>query len=220
MRHRLAKASLLLALAARPPGPPPAAPPPAARPLAAALREAIDAVVERSSLADARVGICVVSLDTGATLYAHDADVLLNPASNVKLFTAAAALARLGPEYRFETEAWLDAARAGRRRRRAPSTCAARATRRSPPSGSGRWPATCSTSACAGSGDLVLDDGWFDAERIGPGFDQETRRQEPTWRRPARSRSTSTPWRCTWPRATGPARRGGSSWSPTRPTSR
>lgn len=169
MRHRLAYAALLLALALPARGAPPAAP---GGPPPAALREAIDAVVERSALAGARAGICVVSLDTGATLYARDADTLLNPASNVKLFTSAAALARLGPEYRFETEAWLDAAglRGG-----SPRALYLR----------GKGDPTLTTErlwVLAGDlqhlglkrvGDLVLDESWFDAERIGPGFDQE-----------------------------------------------
>ena len=44
------------------------------------------------------------SLDDGTVVFGADADALLNPASNVKLVTAAAALARLGVEYRFDTE--------------------------------------------------------------------------------------------------------------------
>ncbi|MDQ1277903.1 MAG: hypothetical protein QG555_945 [Thermodesulfobacteriota bacterium] len=40
---------------------------------------------------------------TGETLYAYNADQLFGPASVIKLFTAAAALDRLGPDYRFRT---------------------------------------------------------------------------------------------------------------------
>ena len=46
----------------------------------------------------------MLSLDSGELVYARDPDALLNPASNVKLFTSAAVLSRLGPEFRFETE--------------------------------------------------------------------------------------------------------------------
>jgi D-alanyl-D-alanine carboxypeptidase/D-alanyl-D-alanine-endopeptidase (penicillin-binding protein 4) len=168
--HLLALISLLLPLA------PPAlwAPPAAAGgPPPAALREAIDGLVERSALSGARVGICVVSLDTGATLYARDADALLNPASNVKLFTAAAALAKFGPEYRFETEAWLDAAGLGGGSPRAlylrgkgdPTLTTERL-----------WvlAADLQHLGLRRVGDLVLDESWFDTERIGPGFDQES----------------------------------------------
>ena len=48
-------------------------------------------------------GIEVVSLKDGRTLYAQNADKLFTPASNTKLFTTAAALALIGPDYRFKT---------------------------------------------------------------------------------------------------------------------
>ncbi len=48
-------------------------------------------------------GIEVVSLATGETLYAQNSDKLFTPASNTKLFTTAAALALIGPDYKFRT---------------------------------------------------------------------------------------------------------------------
>ena len=48
-------------------------------------------------------GIEVVSLSTGKVLYASDADKLFTPASNTKLFTTAAAMALIGPDYTFHT---------------------------------------------------------------------------------------------------------------------
>jgi len=48
-------------------------------------------------------GISVVDLATGASLYSENADKLLQPASNTKLFTTATTLALVGPEYRFLT---------------------------------------------------------------------------------------------------------------------
>jgi D-alanyl-D-alanine carboxypeptidase/D-alanyl-D-alanine-endopeptidase (penicillin-binding protein 4) len=48
-------------------------------------------------------GIEVVSLASGRRLYALNADKLFTPASNTKLFTTAAALALIGPDYRFKT---------------------------------------------------------------------------------------------------------------------
>lgn len=47
--------------------------------------------------------VMVVSLDAGETLFAHRAEVPAIPASNLKLFTTAAALRYLGPEYRYST---------------------------------------------------------------------------------------------------------------------
>lgn len=49
--------------------------------------------------------VMVVSLDRGDTLFAVDADSARAPASNLKLLTTAAALAELGPDFRFRT--WL-----------------------------------------------------------------------------------------------------------------
>ena len=48
-------------------------------------------------------GIEIVSLATGKTLYSQNADKLFTPASNTKLFTTAAALALIGPDYKFRT---------------------------------------------------------------------------------------------------------------------
>jgi serine-type D-Ala-D-Ala carboxypeptidase/endopeptidase (penicillin-binding protein 4) len=77
----------------------------AALPLAAR----IDALIAAAGLPETtQLGISVVDLETGATLYARAAEVPLNPASNVKLVTTAAALARLGPEHRYSTRIWAD----------------------------------------------------------------------------------------------------------------
>jgi len=48
-------------------------------------------------------GIEVVSLKDGHTLYALNSDKLFTPASNTKLFTTAAVLALIGPDYKFKT---------------------------------------------------------------------------------------------------------------------
>lgn len=50
-----------------------------------------------------RVGVQVAELGTGRVLYARAADEPFALASNAKLITSAAALAALGPEYRFRT---------------------------------------------------------------------------------------------------------------------
>src|ERR1700746_2140718 len=48
-------------------------------------------------------GIEVVLLTTGKILFSQDADKLFTPASNTKLFTTAASLALIGPDYKFRT---------------------------------------------------------------------------------------------------------------------
>ncbi|MFO7566273.1 MAG: D-alanyl-D-alanine carboxypeptidase/D-alanyl-D-alanine-endopeptidase [Enhygromyxa sp.] len=69
----------------------------------------IDALIAKAELGKhAKIGVSVVDLATGETLYARNAELALNPASNAKLLTTAAALERLGPEYRFATRIWTD----------------------------------------------------------------------------------------------------------------
>lgn len=48
-------------------------------------------------------GVLVVSLDRGDTLFSHNPDLPLVPASNTKLYSTAAALEYLGPDFRFST---------------------------------------------------------------------------------------------------------------------
>jgi D-alanyl-D-alanine carboxypeptidase/D-alanyl-D-alanine-endopeptidase (penicillin-binding protein 4) len=64
----------------------------------------MDALVDSSSLAaHANIGISVVDLKTGKSLYSRNLEHFFLPASNMKLFTTALALRRLGPELHFET---------------------------------------------------------------------------------------------------------------------
>jgi D-alanyl-D-alanine carboxypeptidase/D-alanyl-D-alanine-endopeptidase (penicillin-binding protein 4) len=50
------------------------------------------------------VGFIAVDLESGTVLAETGADMLINPASNAKMITSAAALHTLKPEYRFKTE--------------------------------------------------------------------------------------------------------------------
>ena len=72
-------------------------------PAPATLESVIDEALANPILEDATVGISVVDTGSGETLYARGADTPLNPASNVKLVTTAAALRVLGPEHRYST---------------------------------------------------------------------------------------------------------------------
>jgi D-alanyl-D-alanine carboxypeptidase/D-alanyl-D-alanine-endopeptidase (penicillin-binding protein 4) len=67
------------------------------------LQDRIAGVLSAPDLARGFWGIEVVSLTTGKTLYLQNAEKLFTPASNTKLFTTAAALALIGPDYKFRT---------------------------------------------------------------------------------------------------------------------
>jgi serine-type D-Ala-D-Ala carboxypeptidase/endopeptidase (penicillin-binding protein 4) len=68
--------------------------------LAASLAREVDA----AGGAAREIGVHVVDLAAGVEIFGHQADRPRILASNAKLLTTAAALAELGPEYRFETQ--------------------------------------------------------------------------------------------------------------------
>jgi len=67
------------------------------------LRSRIEAILAQPDLARGFWGVEVISLTSGKTLYSLNADKLFTPASNTKLFTTAATLGLIGPDYRFRT---------------------------------------------------------------------------------------------------------------------
>ena len=74
----------------------------------AELQARISQVLYKPELAPAMVGIKVTSLETGRVLFEENANKLLRPASNMKLYTVAAALDRLSPDYRFVTSVYAN----------------------------------------------------------------------------------------------------------------
>jgi len=72
----------------------------------AELQARISEILQKPALAQAMVGIKVASLDTGRVLFEANANKLLRPASNMKLYTVAAALDRLSPDYHFVTSVY------------------------------------------------------------------------------------------------------------------
>jgi D-alanyl-D-alanine carboxypeptidase/D-alanyl-D-alanine-endopeptidase (penicillin-binding protein 4) len=72
----------------------------------AELQSRISQVLQKPELAPAMIGIKVTSLDTGRVLFEENANKLLRPASNMKLYTVAAALVRLSPDFRFVTSVY------------------------------------------------------------------------------------------------------------------
>src|SRR5437667_11614650 len=69
----------------------------------AALAELIDRALDQSHLRAARCGVFAMSLNDGRALYSRDADRPFTPASNMKAYTTAVALAVLGAEDRCDS---------------------------------------------------------------------------------------------------------------------
>ncbi len=69
----------------------------------AELRDQLDDYFTDSNFNSAVWGVLVKSLRTGEIIYKRNVDKLFIPASEIKLFTSAAALLLLGPNYTFET---------------------------------------------------------------------------------------------------------------------
>ena len=76
--------------------------------MAANMQNAVDKIINQVD-PNINMGIVVVDLNTGETLYQRNPNRALVPASNMKLFSDAAALLALGPDYRFQSQLTTDA---------------------------------------------------------------------------------------------------------------
>ncbi|MGL5922940.1 D-alanyl-D-alanine carboxypeptidase/D-alanyl-D-alanine endopeptidase [Chroococcidiopsis sp.] len=72
----------------------------------AQLETAIATTIDRPQLNRARWGISIQTVNRGDLLYSRDAQNYFIPASNVKLFTTAAALQRLGSQFQIRTSVY------------------------------------------------------------------------------------------------------------------
>nr|WP_262387297.1 D-alanyl-D-alanine carboxypeptidase/D-alanyl-D-alanine-endopeptidase [Streptomyces sp. TRM49041] len=81
-----------------------AGPPADAGPSDTGLKGAIDEILTDPRLDGGAAGVVVADATTGDTLYQRDGGDRLMPASNTKIPTSVAAMALLGPDYRFRTE--------------------------------------------------------------------------------------------------------------------
>src|SRR5689334_16487626 len=75
----------------------------------AELQTRISQILAKPELASATIGVKATSLDTGRVLFETNAEKLLRPASNMKIYTVATALDRLTPDYRFITSVYAPA---------------------------------------------------------------------------------------------------------------
>jgi D-alanyl-D-alanine carboxypeptidase/D-alanyl-D-alanine-endopeptidase (penicillin-binding protein 4) len=67
------------------------------------IGERIDAVAQKRAFREVHVAIALSAVEGGQVIYQRNAERSLITASAIKVFPAAVALAKLGPEYRFET---------------------------------------------------------------------------------------------------------------------
>ncbi len=74
-----------------------------------AFQERLKSAATNPRFSAAMLGVKVESLDTGKVIYEQNAGKLLKPASNGKIYTAAMALDRFGPDYKIRTSFYVDA---------------------------------------------------------------------------------------------------------------
>ena len=72
------------------------------------FRSAVDSIIKQSCHKGLRVGAKFYSLDRQQVIYARNSDTLFTPASNMKMFTSAMALKKVGPDYRFHTRLYTN----------------------------------------------------------------------------------------------------------------
>jgi D-alanyl-D-alanine carboxypeptidase/D-alanyl-D-alanine-endopeptidase (penicillin-binding protein 4) len=156
--------------------PPPPPPDPDAR--RAWLKARLDELGGQPGLNGAKIGMLVADFETGQVLYARNEKMQLNAASNVKLVTSAAALSRLGPEFRWRTIVYGPAA-AGRPVNAAGDLPGDLYLRGSgdPTLATEDLDALATSLATQGlkrvKGALVIDASAFEGGNVGPGYDQK-----------------------------------------------
>jgi len=71
------------------------------------LAKRIDGIIRQSSQQKVKFSIHIIKADSGKTVYGHNANRAMVPASNMKIITTAAALKYLGPNYEYKTAVGL-----------------------------------------------------------------------------------------------------------------
>jgi D-alanyl-D-alanine carboxypeptidase/D-alanyl-D-alanine-endopeptidase (penicillin-binding protein 4) len=135
--------------------------------------------VGQPALAEAKVALLVSDFESGQVLYARNEKTALNAASNVKLITSAAALSRLGPEFRFRTAVFGPVQAGGRWLGTGGELDGDLYLRGAgdPTLGTADLGELASNLAAQGlrkvRGALVIDASYFDAAKVGPAYDQK-----------------------------------------------
>jgi D-alanyl-D-alanine carboxypeptidase/D-alanyl-D-alanine-endopeptidase (penicillin-binding protein 4) len=140
------------------------------------LASAIDAQIDDPRFASASWAIAVVSLDTGRTLYAHDAHRLLQTASTAKLYTAALVLDTIGTDYRIPTQL-LATRPVAQGRLEGPLILRGMGDPSlGTPGTNADWADQLATQLAASGvhevqGDLIADDSYFQGPQVGAGWE-------------------------------------------------
>jgi len=71
------------------------------------LAEQINGIISQSSQKKVQFSIHIVKADSGRTVYGHNANRAMVPASNMKIIVTAAALKYLGSDYEYKTQVGL-----------------------------------------------------------------------------------------------------------------
>lgn len=131
----------------------------------------IDPLVADKALVGAQISLVVERVSGGSPLYALNPGLRLHPASNTKIITTAAALEILGPAYRWRTDLAVTGYADG------VAEAAYLIGRGDPRFVSESLWKLVDDARVAGlkrvKGDLVVDDTWFTADRMAPGFDDK-----------------------------------------------
>lgn len=106
MKIKVIAVSLLVLILGRPPAVAAQKPTVAGDICPGELEAQIDAIANRPEFSRSRWGILIQPLSSTATLYSRDAQKYFIPASNVKLLTTAAALQKLGADFRIKTSVY------------------------------------------------------------------------------------------------------------------
>ena len=145
------------------------------------LKAGLDEIFAAPGLAKAKIGILVLESDSGRPVYARAEKSLFNAASNVKIVTSSAALALLGPEYRWKTTLSATVTAPHAALTGAGGELAGNLYLRGfgdPTLDTEDLTAMATEVAAAGirrvKGTIVADESFFDGTHVGPAYDQKS----------------------------------------------
>lgn len=142
-------------------------------PLVKPEQSALDTLLLSPALRGAVASIVVRDANTGAMVYQHNPETRLIPASSLKLLTSATAFDVLGPDYRFSTEVLTT----GVQDQHTLNGNLYLRGSGDPTMQAGDYQALAAAVAAKGitriTGDLIVDDTFFDAVRLGSGWEND-----------------------------------------------